>query len=147
MRVQPFQMESKNIRKSEKCFNLVNMGKKRTTTKKSKMVSTKTLHDAGELGIVRPQPKPESMSMQDYIKSVLHIAIPGTEQTYGDVIIQKQCELASMGSAKSAEFLFDRAYGKPTQTVQVATGQPVINIEHRVISIDEARARGDGEVK
>ncbi len=119
------------------------MGKKRAT----KRVSTKALHDAGELGIVRPQPKPESMSMQDYIKSVLHIAIPGSDMTYGDTIIMKQCDLATLGSSKAAEFLFDRAYGKPTQTVQVATGQPVINIEHRVISIDEARAKGDGEVK
>jgi hypothetical protein len=47
--------------------------------------------------------------------------------------------LAAQGNSKAAEFLFDRAYGKPAQTVNVQEMKPQVVIEHQVISIEEAK--------
>lgn len=111
----------------------------------SKRTSTKSLSDAGQLGVVTPQAKPNSMSMSDYFKSILHIVVPGVDKTFGEVIIEKQCQLAGMGSVKSAEFIFDRAYGRPSQTIQVSTDTPAFIVEHQVVTIEQALKDTNGE--
>jgi hypothetical protein len=78
------------------------------------------------------------MSIGDYIKSVLSIT-DRTGVSFGDKILRKQAALAAQGNSKAAEFLFDRAYGKPAQTVNVQEMKPQVVIEHQVISIEEAK--------
>lgn len=66
---------------------------------------------------VVPAGKPESWSMADYVKSCLNIVDPNTGKSTRDMILASQAEMAIAGETESAKFLFDRAYGKPIETV------------------------------
>jgi len=113
------------------------MGKKLTVKEKA-LQSLKTKKVAK--GRVLPAPKPQSMSMGDFFKSILSV-VDDTGKSAGEQILAIQVERAILGDPKSAEFLFDRAYGRPVQTVINAEASAPVNIEHNVISVEEAKSR------
>ena len=112
-------------------------------TKRKMTISSKTVYDKGELGVTVPQSIPLTMPIGDYIKSVLYMVDPVTGKTAGDRILAKQVERAIQGDKFAADFLFDRAYGKATQTVQV-NSPPAIHVEHSVISVEEVKNPNNG---
>jgi len=90
--------------------------------------------DAGtEVESLESDPK-----LENVIKHALKTIMRGKAEPALVKIIKRQILQAENGSVKSAEFLFDRAYGKPQQTLHVDT-PPAVNIQHTVISIDEAK--------
>ncbi len=110
------------------------MTKKKLNTK-TKRPGTKVARAGGH--IVTPAGKPADMSMADYVRSVLSIVSPNGK-TLGDQILEKQAALAVQGNSKAAEFLFDRGYGKPNQSITVTT-PPQVVVEHNVINIDDIK--------
>jgi hypothetical protein len=87
---------------------------------------------------------PDDPKIETVIKQVLRAHTRSSPDPTVVKIIKKQVRKAEAGDRKAAEFLFDRAYGKPQQTVHVDTPAPV-TINHMVISIEEAKVmRGDG---
>jgi hypothetical protein len=95
--------------------------------------------DAYNQGLLANKP---AGKVSDYFKSVLYSVKDGV--TLAERILIKQGELAEKGDSKAAEFLFDRAYGRPTQNIQVETPPQVI-VEHNVISVEEAKASASEE--
>ncbi len=89
--------------------------------------------DAYNQGLLHNKP---TEKISDLFKSVLHSVKNG--KTLAEQIITQQAKQAVDGDLGAAEFIFDRAYGRPTQNIQVDTPPQVI-IEHQVISIDEAK--------
>src|SRR6188768_1233945 len=81
------------------------------------------------------EPKP---SIATVITKVLNTVMKGNVDPALKVIINRQVTKAQAGDLRAAEFLFDRAFGKPTQTI-VQNSAPVVTIQHNVISVKEAR--------
>jgi hypothetical protein len=81
---------------------------------------------------------PDDPKIETVIARILKEHTKGNADPTVVKIIRKQISKAAAGDRKAAEFLFDRAYGKPQQTVHVDTPAPV-TINHTVITIDEAR--------
>lgn len=72
------------------------------------------------------------------ISRVLSQVTKGQKDPALVAILRKQVEKAIEGNTKSAEFLMDRVYGKPVQTV-IQAAMPEVSVKHNVISIEEAR--------
>lgn len=86
----------------------------------------------------------EYPKLQTVINRVLAEVNKGYTDPALSVILRKQVQKAQAGDTKSAEFLLDRAYGKPTQTI-VQTGTPNVIVNHNVISVNEAKEQGNVE--
>jgi len=76
--------------------------------------------------------------LENVIKHALRTVMRGKTEPALVKILKKQITQAENGSTKCAEFLFDRAFGKPQQTLHVDT-PPSLTIHHTVISIDDAK--------
>lgn len=76
--------------------------------------------------------------LENVIKHALKTVMRGKAEPALAKIIKKQIIQAENGSVKSAEFLFDRAYGKPQQTVHLDS-PPSVTIQHTVITIEDAK--------
>jgi|SRR6478736_1741164 len=85
-----------------------------------------------------PDKNGDAPKLATIITRVLNETSKGNTAPALAVILRKQVQKASAGDTKSAEFLFDRVYGKPQQTIQVSQPPP-INIEHSVISVEDAK--------
>ena len=110
------------------------MAKKQTVKERVKKgLKDKPVHAGQTLPNV-----PLTMSMGDYFKSVLS-AVDRKGKSVGEQILSAQVERAIIGDPKAAEFLFDRAYGRPVQTVINAEASAPVHIEHNIISIEEAK--------
>lgn len=77
-------------------------------------------------------------TLQSIINRLFDEVMKGQKDPVLQEILRKQVERARKGDIRSAEFLLDRAFGKPTQTV-VQQGTPVVNIQHNVIGIEDAK--------
>jgi hypothetical protein len=76
--------------------------------------------------------------IETVIKRVLREIAKGSPLPVAVRIIKKQVTQAVNGDRKAAEFLFDRAYGKPQQSIKV-DAPAAVNITHTVINIEEAK--------
>jgi hypothetical protein len=89
----------------------------------------------GELLPLKDEPLPK---LQTVIERAMREVTKGKSDPALVTILRKQIQKAEAGDTKSAEFLFDRLYGKPMQTI-VQHSAPVVTLEHNVIRIDEVK--------
>lgn len=118
------------------------MAKKQIKKKRPQSIRAlikKQVEETGSfVGEFKPAYEEQAPSIARIVTKVLNEVTKGNHDSSLNVILSKQVTKAQAGDLRAAEFLFDRAFGKPTQTV-VQNSAPVVTIQHNVISVQEAR--------